>query len=188
MHALMKLSSGNATPRIVNWSVENFSPPPVASLISGLRNAEVSPPTTPAKAAPITTPTAISTTFPRRMNFLNPSNIAVPLQNRSAGNVCQASLEVKPLERRVVGQSGFLLRGFSWRTMRFNSLISQREETQKFQGWFCAKRVLAWTPVLRFSSASQYTDTYNHRPRLAAVAPPTAHPSTPAALRWCPQL
>src|SRR5580704_11822797 len=75
MQALMKLSRGNATPRTVNWSEENFSPPPVASLISGFRNADVSPPTTLANAAPITTPTAISTTLPRRMNFLNPSSI-----------------------------------------------------------------------------------------------------------------
>src|SRR5579864_7793691 len=75
MQALMKLSSGNATPRTVNWSDVNFSPPPVASLMRGFRKAEVSPPTTPANAAPITTPTAISTTFPRRMNFLKPSSI-----------------------------------------------------------------------------------------------------------------
>jgi hypothetical protein len=31
------------------------------------------------KRAPITTPTAMSTTFPRRMNFLNPSSIMRPL-------------------------------------------------------------------------------------------------------------
>src|SRR5580700_3707878 len=75
MQALMKLSRGNATPRTVNSSDENFSPPPVASLISGFRKAAVSPPTTPANAAPITTPTAMSTTLPRRMNFLKPSSI-----------------------------------------------------------------------------------------------------------------
>src|SRR5580700_9503006 len=75
MQALMKLSRGNTTPRTVNWSDENFSPPPVASLIRGFRNADVSPPTTLANAAPITTPTAMSTTLPRRMNFLNPSSI-----------------------------------------------------------------------------------------------------------------
>src|ERR1700733_8312643 len=75
MQELMKLSRGNATPRTVNSSDENFSPPPVASLISGFRNADVSPPTTLANAAPITTPTAMSTTLPRRMNFLKPSSI-----------------------------------------------------------------------------------------------------------------
>src|SRR5712691_3298094 len=36
------------------------------------------PVTTPPKAAPITTPTAISTTLPRRMNFLKPSNMEKP--------------------------------------------------------------------------------------------------------------
>src|ERR1700733_10963156 len=75
MQELMKFSRGNETPRTANSSDENFSPPPVASLISGFRNADVSPPTTLANAAPITTPTAMSTTLPRRMNFLNPSSI-----------------------------------------------------------------------------------------------------------------
>src|SRR5580658_3249852 len=83
MQALMKLSRGNTTPRTVNWSDENFSPPPVASLISGFRNADVSPPTTLANAAPITTPTAMSTTLPRRMNFLNPSSIDTSNKDRS---------------------------------------------------------------------------------------------------------
>src|ERR1700677_1901309 len=82
MQALMKLSRGNATLWIVNCNVENFSPPPDASLIRGLRKAEVSPPTTPAKAAPMTTPTAISTTLPRRMNFLKPSSMGISFKNQ----------------------------------------------------------------------------------------------------------
>src|SRR5580765_1089358 len=43
--------------------------------IRGVSRSVVRAVTTPPKAAPMTTPTAISTTFPRRMNFLNPLNI-----------------------------------------------------------------------------------------------------------------
>src|SRR5208282_5440608 len=85
--ALMKSSIGNTVLRTVNCSVENFSPP-AASLIRGLRKALVSPFTTPANAAPITTPTAISTTFPRRMNFLKPSSI--PITSNSNCGQCKA--------------------------------------------------------------------------------------------------
>src|SRR5579859_6607596 len=49
--------------------------------MSEVSKSFVSAVTTPPNAAPITTPTAISTTFPRRMNFLNPSSITVPLRN-----------------------------------------------------------------------------------------------------------
>src|SRR5579863_385996 len=43
--------------------------------MNGVSRSLVSAVTTPPNAAPITTPTAISTTFPRRMNFLKPSSI-----------------------------------------------------------------------------------------------------------------
>src|SRR5579864_6463476 len=53
--------------------------------IRGVINALLKPATTPPNAAPITTPTAISTTFPRRMNFLKPSNILCPLAKLECG-------------------------------------------------------------------------------------------------------
>ena len=55
----------------------------------------VSAVTTPPNAAPITTPTAISTTFPRRMNFLNPSSIRAPRIFECAANVRQPRRQVK---------------------------------------------------------------------------------------------
>src|SRR5580704_4505907 len=51
------------------------------SAIRGVRKAFVISVTTPPNAAPITTPTAISTTLPRRMNFLNPSSISTSEQD-----------------------------------------------------------------------------------------------------------
>src|SRR5208282_1099904 len=69
---------------------------PVASLIRGFRNADVNPATTLANAAPMTTPTAISTTFPRRMNFLKPSSIEAstvesPMYDRNGAGSSRAS-------------------------------------------------------------------------------------------------
>src|SRR5579872_4384502 len=80
MAALTKSPIGNVVQRTVNLRLKQ-SGLPTTSAISGVRKPLVSSVTTPPKAAPITTPTAISTTFPRRMNFLNPSSITVPLLN-----------------------------------------------------------------------------------------------------------
>src|SRR5580700_7919432 len=60
--------------------------------------ALVSATTTLPKAAPMTTPTAISTTFPRRMNFLNPLNMALHPPKLTAGQ-CKAGA--------ARGQGGF---------------------------------------------------------------------------------
>src|SRR6267154_3128253 len=62
---------------------------PTTAAISGVNRSFVSAVTTPPKAAPITTPTAISTTFPRRMNFLKPLNIG-DLRRERAGQFTAA--------------------------------------------------------------------------------------------------
>src|SRR5438876_3358081 len=74
MHALMKSPTGNGVPRILNPRYEKSGFPTTAA-ISGVSKSLVSAVTIPPNAAPITTPTAISTTFPRRINFLNPSSM-----------------------------------------------------------------------------------------------------------------
>src|SRR5580658_6995061 len=48
---------------------------PTMAAIKGVSRSLVNAVTTPPNAAPITTPTAMSTTLPRRINFLNPSSI-----------------------------------------------------------------------------------------------------------------
>src|SRR5271154_6176248 len=48
---------------------------PTIAAMKGVNRSAVSAVTTPPKAAPITTPTAISTTLPRRINCLKPDSI-----------------------------------------------------------------------------------------------------------------
>src|SRR5580704_10381195 len=87
--ALMKCPMGNnVPPGVVKWSAEKSGLPTNAA-IRGVSRSVVSAVTTPPKAAPITTPTAISTTFPRRMNFLKPLSIR-DLREERAGK-CTAA-------------------------------------------------------------------------------------------------
>src|SRR5579864_7767202 len=98
MTALIKSPTRNTLPRMSYLRLEksgSFTSAPM----NGVNKPFVSEPTTPPNAAPITTPTAISTTFPRRMNFLNPSNIAVPSQIEVLANVRQAGHQVKRPEK-----------------------------------------------------------------------------------------
>src|SRR6267154_3060689 len=73
---------------------------PTTAAISGVNRSFVSAVTTPPKAAPITTPTAISTTFPRRMNFLKPSSIGA---SDKIGAKCMTG-EREGQVRRAAGQ------------------------------------------------------------------------------------
>src|SRR5215468_8086712 len=66
--------------RILKLKVAKSPVLPTTVPISGVRKSLVRAPTTEANAAPITTPTAISTTFPRRINFLKPSSMSRPPQ------------------------------------------------------------------------------------------------------------
>src|ERR1700692_2950808 len=64
----------NRLPLTVNLMAEKSGFPAIAA-ISGVSRSLVKADTTEAKAAPITTPTAISITLPRRMNCLNPLSL-----------------------------------------------------------------------------------------------------------------
>src|SRR3954451_1681713 len=70
-------------PQVKSWpstvTVPPFTPPPPASPISGSRNDSVKDVTTPVNAAPITTATASSTTFPRSRKSLKPLSTHAPL-------------------------------------------------------------------------------------------------------------
>src|SRR5258708_16610723 len=68
---------------------------PTIAAISGVNRSFVSAVITPPKAAPITTPTAISTTFPRRMNFLKPSSIGWTSSVKTAANLVLRTGKVK---------------------------------------------------------------------------------------------
>src|SRR5580693_9497131 len=59
---------------------------PTRAAISGVSKSLVRAVTTPPKAAPITTPTAISITLPRRMNCLNPLSMKGSLLRTDGGN------------------------------------------------------------------------------------------------------
>src|SRR5437588_10430620 len=73
----MKSPTANMLPLIVNLMAEKSGLPTRAAM-KGVKRSLVKAPTTPANAAPITTPTAMSTTLPRRMNCLNPLSIDAP--------------------------------------------------------------------------------------------------------------
>src|SRR5580704_10453285 len=70
----MKSPTGKGVPRTLKAMEEKSGLPTIAT-INGVSRSLVRAVTTPPKAAPITTPTAKSTTFPRRMNCLNPLSI-----------------------------------------------------------------------------------------------------------------
>src|SRR5580704_5036520 len=69
--ALTKSPRANMLPLTVNLIAEKSGLPTTAA-ISGVSRSLVKAETTEANAAPITTPTAMSITLPRRMNCLNP--------------------------------------------------------------------------------------------------------------------
>src|SRR6476660_3900857 len=80
--ALMKSPTGNGVPLIVKLIAEKSGLPTIAA-IRGVSRSLVKAVTTEPKAAPMTTPTARSTTLPRRMNCLNPLSMGMNLQNTS---------------------------------------------------------------------------------------------------------
>src|SRR6266852_4059615 len=72
--ALIKSPRAKTLPLMVKLMAEKSGLPTMAA-INGVSRSLVNALTTVANAAPITTPTAISTTFPRRMNCLKPLSI-----------------------------------------------------------------------------------------------------------------
>src|SRR5262249_52239311 len=74
----MRSPTLNTWPRKLKLKVAKSPVLPTNAPISGVRRSLVNAPTTVAKAAPMTTPTAISTTLPRRMNFLKPLSMEAP--------------------------------------------------------------------------------------------------------------
>src|SRR5208282_838154 len=83
--ALIKSPTGKGVPLKLNARLEKSECLPTRAPIRGVSKSLVNAATTPPKAAPITTPTAISTTLPRRMNFLKPSSIEELLQVKIGG-------------------------------------------------------------------------------------------------------
>src|SRR6476660_5840429 len=79
-NALMKSPTGNGVPLMVKLMEEKSGLPTMAAM-SGVRRSLVKAVTTDPKAAPMTTPTARSTTLPRRMNCLKPLSMEWNLQN-----------------------------------------------------------------------------------------------------------
>src|SRR6266404_9073360 len=75
--ALMKSPTGNGVPLIVKLIAEK-SGLPTRAAIRGVSRSLVNAVTTDPKAAPMTTPTARSTTLPRRMNCLKPLSMEPP--------------------------------------------------------------------------------------------------------------
>src|ERR1700737_2873748 len=97
---------------------------PTSAAISGVSRSLVSAVTTPPNAAPITTPTAISTTFPRRMNFLNPSNMEAPPRD----------LARRPIYGRKVGRSSPRKQlAFHWKG-NYRECVQYLED-QRFSAW-----------------------------------------------------
>jgi len=70
----------NLLPLIVKTTDEKSGVPPNAP-INGVTKSFTSAVTTFPKATPITTPTAMSTTLPFNIKFLNPCNIFSPPSN-----------------------------------------------------------------------------------------------------------
>src|SRR5579863_10315938 len=81
--ALTKSPMANMLPLLVNLMAEKSGFPTIAA-IGGVSRSLVNADTTEAKAAPITTPTAISITLPRRMNCLNPLSMNTLLREMGA--------------------------------------------------------------------------------------------------------
>src|SRR5271165_386412 len=75
---LMKSPTGNTVLPTVKV-IEEKSGLPTRAAMSGVSRSLVRAVTTPPKEAPITTPTAISITLPRRMNCLNPLSMGSSL-------------------------------------------------------------------------------------------------------------
>src|SRR5579863_1680992 len=84
--AFTKSPMANMLPLTVNLMAEKSGFPTIAA-ISGVSRSFVKAETTEANAAPITTPTAISITLPRRMNCLNPLSMKGPSQERMAATL-----------------------------------------------------------------------------------------------------
>src|SRR5439155_27313394 len=76
--ALMKSPTANTELLMVKVMAEKSGLPTMAAM-KGVSRSLVKAVTTPAKAAPITTPTAISMTFPRKMNCLKPLSMDASL-------------------------------------------------------------------------------------------------------------
>src|SRR6267143_2252766 len=77
---LMKSPTGKDV--FLIWKpIEEKSGLPTTAETRGVSRSLVRAVITPPKAAPTTTPTAMSTTFPRRMNFFKSSSIASPPSN-----------------------------------------------------------------------------------------------------------
>src|SRR5690348_13935119 len=82
---------------IVTLRFEKSGLPPMAA-ISGVKMLVTSAVTTAPKAAPMTTATARSTTFPRKRNFLNPCIIGTSRKRRNHS----IGLIVNPLGRQTL--------------------------------------------------------------------------------------
>src|SRR2546421_2203549 len=78
---------------------------PTIAAIRGVSRSLVKAVTTVAKAAPMTTPTAISTTLPRRMNCLKPLSMGILRSLESAINVSGGAGLVKKCRTGPIGSS-----------------------------------------------------------------------------------
>src|SRR5438067_4340824 len=89
----MKSPTAKMLPLIVNLIAEKSGLPTIAAR-KGVNRSLVKAPTTLANAAPITTPTAMSTTLPRRMNCLKPLSMIVLLGTLSSAAIERLGCEV----------------------------------------------------------------------------------------------
>src|SRR6185369_14621562 len=85
-NALIKSPTGNGVPLMVKLIDEKSGLPTMAAM-SGVSRSLVKAVTTDPKAAPMTTPTAKSTTLPRRMNCLKPLSMGMEPPKHKAANL-----------------------------------------------------------------------------------------------------
>src|SRR5579862_1106728 len=101
---------------------------PTRAPINGVSRSLVKAPTTVANAAPITTPTAMSTTLPRRMNFLKPSSISRHLKFKVADTLMRRRRGGQELANIGAGWSSS-----GWQVSSFWFQVSEPEDYPTYE-------------------------------------------------------
>src|SRR5437016_3378907 len=100
----MKSPTGKWVPPMSKPRAEKSGLPAMAA-ISGVSKSLVKAETTVANAAPITTPTAMSTTLPRRMNCLNPLSMVGLQSGQSSAIGAGGQVEIRGRDARATPSS-----------------------------------------------------------------------------------
>src|SRR3954466_14646714 len=124
MTALTKAAQSKDTPLMVH--VPPLTPPPPTSLIKGSRNDLGNWVTSPVNAAPMTMPTARSTTLPRMMKSLKPLSICTPA--RVVGPGARAPSCPQPVDDKLrrTGLAGEAARSVERRLLGGDRLVDRR--------------------------------------------------------------